>query len=869
MGLGHSARLILLALLLLTACGSDGLVPGPGGGSDSGESGADPSDPLDPIEGEGAVPPGRPDPDARWVSPSTLGNGLVHDTRSRVDPTIHTAPFTSDELAAGVAWSSFVDSNTAMLEKGFRPAQVDATVMLTDELELRDDALYISDDDANYRTDVFTHVFDTLAQERNFDGWEPVALGARPTSIQPFAVPGHVGYSVAWVYDSATMTPTIPWVLKAGLSSAELLALLADPEVRPLSLASRRRAGTIEYAVILVPTDSPQNWLASVHVQTSNLATEIAAQWQEGFYPFRMTTQNGDPTRVDVLWTKRPPGISVQVRLKLTDSAFEDEDASWRSRGYHLETADEYVEAGEARRVGVWVRYEPYLRWKGTKFVPGDMTYATKYEMFHEQALRIIGNFTEIDCSGGQPCPNGTGCYACPAEYPCFHDEVCVEADYGEFTRPSATLHIFEGDELVLNRAYTFAPSVYADTPLTASFKVGSVAKSLTATAVVRELDLRGLSMNTSFAEAIGVSTTYPLEAEVGQIPAIVTVRVRDVLDNQGGFPGFTDTPISYLNDAPIVGAGATIPVDGQELFEYVFAPPPDGRVDLGLMHNDTYWQSEWFIMDRQSGTTRYSNAGYSVAGEVVRVQSGIPYDEYIASELLTPLDLQDRIYPDPGSRVRTRGPTLVSVRNYLVDTSHPYNVGSSNPEQPGIGFADNPMVDEWWPYMGPAEPRAPVRATSRYGGRYYLGGAPLAAGGWWADGDALGHLIRTISRTDTLLPLGTAAWLWHPALWNFVGSPVPGWAYVHGWYVRGNWVAWMGSDNGAVAVVMHNRMYDMTVVFIANGRSAPSDFINPLMASPNLVQGFSRIGLAWPCISDPSFGQGFTGCNLPGVAIY
>ena len=64
-----------------------------------------------------------------------------------------------------------------MLEEGFRPAQVDAVVQLTDALEIRDDALYISDDDANYRTEVFTHVFDTLTEERNFDGWEPVTGG--------------------------------------------------------------------------------------------------------------------------------------------------------------------------------------------------------------------------------------------------------------------------------------------------------------------------------------------------------------------------------------------------------------------------------------------------------------------------------------------------------------------------------------------------------------------------------------------------------------------------------------------------------------------------------------------------------------------
>lgn len=866
MGLSRVARLGFILLLLPTGCPGDD-VRAIGETGETGETGDPGSDPVDPLDGDGPVPPGSPSSQDRWVAPSTLGNGLVHDTRSKVDPSIHTVPFTSGELAAGAAWSSFVDSNTAMLARGFRPAQVDAAVELTDDLEIVDNTLYISDDDANYRTEVFTHAFSTLADERDFDAWEPVALGARPTSIQPFAGDGHVGYSVAWVYDSATITPTTPWLLKVGQSTQELNALLADPDLRPMSLASRRRGGTSEYAVIFVPADSHADWPASIHVATSSLASEIAGRWQDGLYPFRITSEEGDSTRVNVLWAMRPPGISVQARVNLTDSAFEHEDVWWRSHGYHLETTDEYVDGGQTRRVGVWVRYEPYLRWKGSRFVPGDTNYDTKYEMFHDQALRIIGNLTEVDCSGGQPCPGGDSCHECPAEYPCFHEDVCVEADFGKLTRPSATLHIFEGDDLVFNRAYTFAPSIYPDTPLDASLKTGSIAKSITATAVLREMDVQGLSLNTSFAGTIGVTPTHFLEAELDPF-FTATVRVRDVLDHQGGFPGFGNTPDSYLDDAALVAAGATVPVDGQELFEYVFAPPPNDRLDLGTMHPDTYWQPEWFVMDRFSGNMRYSNVGYSLVGELVRVKSGVPYAEYVTNELLTPVGLQDRIYPDPGSRVRTRGPTLVSIGDYLVDTLHPYNAGSLNPKQPRVGLAANPL-DDWWAYMGPTEPRAPIRATQRYGGRFYLGGAPLAAGGWWADGEALGRLIRTISRTNDLFSLDTVNWLWHPAFWNFQGSPVPPWAYVHGWYVRGNWVAWMGGDDGGVALTMHNRMYDVTVVFIANGFDIPSNFINPLMATPNLVQGTSQIGQVWPCIPDPSFGPGFSACNLSGFQNY
>lgn len=857
-----SVARLAVALLLLTACSGDDVAD-----DEIGETGEPDPDPVDPFDGGGAVPPGDPSLEARWVAPSTLGNGLVHDTRFKVDPSSHASAAAVADLANGVPWSSFVDSNVAMLARGFRPAQVDAVIGLARDLEITDDTLYISDDDANYRTEIFTHVFSTLASEQDFEDWDPIALGARPTSIQTFALGSQLGYSVAWVYDSATTTPTVPWVMKVGQSKEQLEVLLANPDLRPISLSSRRRQGNSEYAVILVESDSAENWSASIDVPASGLVDEIAEHWQDGFYPFRITAENGNQTRVNVLWAMRAPGISVQARVDLTDSTFEDEDGWWRSHGYHLETVDEYVNGGEVRRAAVWVRYQPYLRWEGTEFAPGDANYTNKYKMFHDQAVRIIGNLTEADCSGGQLCPAGTSCFSCSAAVPCFNDDVCVEEDFGQFTRPSATLHIFEGSRLVLNRAYTFAPSIYTNTPLNASFRTGSVAKSLTATAVVREMDVQGLSLDASFAEVIGVSSVYSLQAALGPIPQALTVRVQDVLDNQGGFPGDSESPNSYYSHTIIVAAGATAPVGGAELFEYVFAPPPDGHVNIGLLDGDSYWQPEWFVQSRTTGTMRYSNAGYSLAGEIVRVQSGIPYEEYVVINLLGPVDLAERIFPDSGGRVHARGPSLASVGDYLVDSRHPYNVDSPDPEQPAVGLEANP-VEDWDPYLGPGDPRAPARAAGRYGGRYYLGGAPLAAGGWSADGDALGRLIRTISRSNALLPLTAAAWMWHPALWNFNHGQATGWAYVHGWYVRGNWVGWMGSAEGAVALTIHNRMYDVTVVFLANGLGSPANFINPLMESPDLVQGSSRIGQVWPCIPDPSFAP-LTGCELPVAAVY
>jgi len=657
----------VVASLLLTACNDDGGAFGMG--SETGEPGAEPgADPIDPLDDAGAVPNGQPTLDGGSAPPSSLGNGLVHDTRSRVHASSYSSQFSAAELEQGAAWSRFVGANYAALGHGFRPAQVDATISLVGGLTLTDNSLYISDDDANYRTEIFTHVYSTLAAERAFAAWDPPALGARPTSIQTFAVDGQLGYSVGWVYDSATTMPTMPWVMKVGQTPAELDDLLAKPGFRPLALASRWREGVSEYAVILRESSSPEDWSADVDIPSSQLGELIKSRWQAGLYPFRITAQDQRSTRLNVLWTARPPGISVQPRINLTDSTFADEDGYWRAHGYHLETTSAYLAGGHPRRVGVWVRYEPYLRWQGSEFAPGDPNYAIKYEMFHDQALLVMARLTEVDCSGGEPCPAGTACYECSGEVPCFYDGVCAANNFGARTHPSATLHIFEGPTVVFNRAYTFGPSIYPDTPLNAPMKTASVSKSITSAAVIRELAAQGATVSSLlFHQALEITATYSLDG----------VRVMDVLNHQGGF-GFSPEPSSYRLHAEIVAAGAAAPVDGEDMFAYVFAAPPNGKVDLGPLEG-SYWQPEWIV----PGFINYSNPGYSLAGEILRVQSGLSYSAYVTNEFLVPLNLQDRIVPDPGSRFATRGPTRVVVGGYLVDTMHPYNVASANPIEP------------------------------------------------------------------------------------------------------------------------------------------------------------------------------------------
>jgi hypothetical protein len=105
------------------------------------------------------------------------------------------------------------------------------------------------------------------------------------------------------------------------------------------------------------------------------------------------------------------------------------------------------------------------------------------------------------------------------------------------------------------------------------------------------------------------------------------------------------------------------------------------------------------------------------------------------------------------------------------------------------------------------------------------------------------------------VFPAELREWLWHRDA-GFAPGPVASWTYLHGWYRRGNWVAWIGSTSGGEGLVLHNRHYDVTVVFMQNGRTPGSsvDLVKPLMVAIDGQPGTSKIGQQWPCVPDPSF---------------
>jgi CubicO group peptidase (beta-lactamase class C family) len=817
-------------LVALTGCPADDFVADGGSGNETDTGYIDPS-PDDPLDGEGSEPPGSPNPDANWVPALALGNGLVHDSRFDLDAGPRTKVYTDAQLSAGVDWAEFVSEHAAKIAVGFRPTQVDADYDLSlsgrsTELRVTDRAVYVSDDDANYKTETKTYVFGSPTEERNSlppGPWTGNTV-RRPTAIDTFSLGTKVGATIVWTYDANP----VPWRLIVGEPQAvfeQTVETLRGQGYRPISLASRQRLDQLEYAAIFVADGVPRDdWRVTLGAWSSPLSQAYDNQWASGFYPsqrsFADGTGTGTTARHNVIWTRRQPGLKVQVRQNLDQTLFEQEDAYWRVRGYHLESANIYRNFAQTRRFhGVWVQYDPYLRWQGTAWDETDETYVKRYKPLHDQVIQ------SMTLAGSN-----------------------IE---GEAFRPSATLHVFEGSNLVLNRAYTYAPATYPDTPENAPFALASVSKSITAAAVVREMAIQGLPLTTAFWVLIGVSP-FPSQTAVPS--------VEDVLRNLGGF---AVGPTSYADHSAIESAGyGTFPISATEMIAYAEGEElflPDAEAD------NQYWNEERYL----EGLWVYSNVGFTFLGEVVRVLSGDSYQAYVQQHFLSPTVGVEGIYPAPGHRYLDRGLTPAGLRSYLSQTGHAYRAETGNLENPTPAPLHHseptpaPLVGSfkdqstnWSINVGEPDDNAPRTATvERHAGQMHMGSAPLAAGGWVGHGEALGRLVRDLAVGGTTMPTTVAAQMWSPSFWVPATGRGAGWQYGLGWYARGNWVAMAGGSRGSSAIVLYNLQYDFTVVYLTNVLGhAMNDFINPLLESSTdefstNANPTSILGGEFPCV--------------------
>ncbi|NJD20609.1 MAG: serine hydrolase, partial [Gemmatimonadetes bacterium] len=190
--------------------------------------------------------------------------------------------------------------------------------------------------------------------------------------------------------------------------------------------------------------------------------------------------------------------------------------------------------------------------------------------------------------------------------------QVWLEAQRAYERIPAVSAAIVHDQELVWSGAYGMAhpDRGVAATPTTL-YSICSISKVFTSISLMQLRD-RGL---VDLQEP--VSKYLPWFTLHQQFEGSAPITVEGILTHSAGLPRESDQPYWSAPDFPF---------------------PTREEIVAGLSNQKTLYPAWKYF--------QYSNLGLTLAGEIVREVSGVPYDRYVRENVLAPLGLSDT-YPD------------------------------------------------------------------------------------------------------------------------------------------------------------------------------------------------------------------------------
>lgn len=155
-------------------------------------------------------------------------------------------------------------------------------------------------------------------------------------------------------------------------------------------------------------------------------------------------------------------------------------------------------------------------------------------------------------------------------------------------------------------------------TPVAAAdlWHIGSLTKSFTATLVAKLVERGKLSWTTTIADLVGT----------GRAGKFANATIQQVLGHRAGFA--RDMPDDMMQKAR--ASTDPLPVQRQWVLNYALSSEPVSTPGTALL---------------------YSNMGYVVIGAMLEQQTGMPWEQLVRDEVLTPLRLTTAGFGAPGTR--------------------------------------------------------------------------------------------------------------------------------------------------------------------------------------------------------------------------
>jgi CubicO group peptidase (beta-lactamase class C family) len=198
--------------------------------------------------------------------------------------------------------------------------------------------------------------------------------------------------------------------------------------------------------------------------------------------------------------------------------------------------------------------------------------------------------------------------------------ETTVQTAMQEFGISCGALAVTYNSRLVLARGYTWSDNPDLTVQPTSLFRIASLTKPITATAVLRLVQQGELSLSDKLTDLL---TLTPAAGQTAD-PRLNTITLLELLQHRGGW------------DRTLAGGSGDLPFRDREI------APALGK-ELPITVDDIITFATGLPLDFDPGTAYvYSNYGYLLLGRIIEAVSGMSYSSYVQEQVFGPLRISD-----------------------------------------------------------------------------------------------------------------------------------------------------------------------------------------------------------------------------------
>ncbi|MFG1863368.1 serine hydrolase domain-containing protein [Microbispora bryophytorum] len=231
---------------------------------------------------------------------------------------------------------------------------------------------------------------------------------------------------------------------------------------------------------------------------------------------------------------------------------------------------------------------------------------------------------------------------------------------------PYASLAVVCQGRLVLARGYNWTENTSPQAGPTSLFRLASMSKPVTATAIMKLVQDGSLSLSAQVAPMLGLSTAA--DSDLGD------VTVLHLLQHVGGWDSDRSFDPMFRDLAIRDGLQVPLPVTQANIMDY----------------------TSQFELDDDPGTHyAYSNYGYMLLGKVIEEVTGLPYDTYVRQNVLSPVGIQRMVLGRTAQSLRQ--PTEVTYSSQYTGTTVLDSSGDLVPFQYGAFNLENMAAHGGW----------------------------------------------------------------------------------------------------------------------------------------------------------------------------